>query len=474
MRPRRRIDPRRYNIGRWLRRTIATEPRPSASASSGSRATASCTPSSRGRARASWRRGPAHPLAARLVAFFAGADDEFADVELELERRLLRRLRPRPTDDPARGGRHLRRARGARGRAGRRARGRQLLRTQPALAVRPLPPRRRRRRDRLLRRPRGRLQTPTARPRRCRSLTSSATSSRRSRRGGAAAGSPSSRGSATPRASGTCAAAASSTIQLDLSSPAAARRAFTLLRELGGALRAAHLPPRRARPRRPLPAPRRCRLGLRRLFREAGVLSARLAPLRAAAQARRRPLLLPRLLPARSPARGRERLGPARSPPRAPLGEPRRERSCWRRWRGVVASSCGSPNGARHAIAYAKSGEAIADLLALAGAGEQRRFGSTSTRSSPPRARRQTGSPTPTRPTRRRTVMPPSASSSRSGASTSTGCRERSREIARLRLRHPALSLGELAGRCRPPITKAAAHHRMAVLQRIAEADDRG
>jgi DNA-binding transcriptional regulator WhiA len=43
------------------------------------------------------------------------------------------------------------------------------------------------------------------------------------------------------------------------------------------------------------------------------------------------------------------------------------------------------------------------------------------------------------------------------------------REVAVLRLRHPALSLGELASKCRPPITKAAAHHRMVVLERLAE-----
>jgi len=36
-------------------------------------------------------------------------------------------------------------------------------------------------------------------------------------------------------------------------------------------------------------------------------------------------------------------------------------------------------------------------------------------------------------------------------------------------VRHPALSLGELAAKCRPPITKAAAHHRMTALRQLAE-----
>ena len=42
-------------------------------------------------------------------------------------------------------------------------------------------------------------------------------------------------------------------------------------------------------------------------------------------------------------------------------------------------------------------------------------------------------------------------------------------EIARLRLRHPSLSLRELALRCRPPTTKSAAQRRLASLVRLAE-----
>ena len=43
------------------------------------------------------------------------------------------------------------------------------------------------------------------------------------------------------------------------------------------------------------------------------------------------------------------------------------------------------------------------------------------------------------------------------------------REVARLRVRHPTLSLRELARRCSPPATKAATHRRLAKLQRLAE-----
>jgi DNA-binding protein WhiA len=46
---------------------------------------------------------------------------------------------------------------------------------------------------------------------------------------------------------------------------------------------------------------------------------------------------------------------------------------------------------------------------------------------------------------------------------------DRLREVAELRLRHPALSLRELAGRCRPPTTKAAVHRRLARVERIAD-----
>ena len=42
-------------------------------------------------------------------------------------------------------------------------------------------------------------------------------------------------------------------------------------------------------------------------------------------------------------------------------------------------------------------------------------------------------------------------------------------ELARLRIRHPTLSIAELAGRCRPPVTKAAAYRRLRRLQALAE-----
>ena len=43
------------------------------------------------------------------------------------------------------------------------------------------------------------------------------------------------------------------------------------------------------------------------------------------------------------------------------------------------------------------------------------------------------------------------------------------RELATLRLRHPTLSIAELARRCRPPTTKASAYRRLRRLRRLAE-----
>ena len=43
------------------------------------------------------------------------------------------------------------------------------------------------------------------------------------------------------------------------------------------------------------------------------------------------------------------------------------------------------------------------------------------------------------------------------------------RELALLRLRHPTLSIAELARRCRPPLTKASAYRRLRRLQSLAE-----
>ena len=70
--------------------------------------------------------------------------------------------------------------------------------------------------------------------------------------------------------------------------------------------------------------------------------------------------------------------------------------------------------------------------------------------------------------------MPRSGSSRPRGASAPSGELERLpeplREAAALRLRHPALSLRELAERASPPATKAGMQRRLAKVVEIGEA----
>src|ERR687885_808284 len=114
----------------------------------------------------------------------------------------------------------------------------------------------------------------------------------------------------------------------------------------------------------------------------------------------------------------------------------------------------------RHAVAYAKGAEAIAGLLAAAGASDavlvfEERAVLGSTRAAANRlanadhtnlVRTSRAAHEQLRAVRRLDLdeLPPKL-----------------REIADLRLRHPTLSLRELALRCDPPATKSAAHRRL-------------
>ena len=139
----------------------------------------------------------------------------------------------------------------------------------------------------------------------CRSLTTCAPSSPRSRRRAAAAGWPRSPRSSTRRGASTCTGAARSRSTSTSRTSAVARRTFTLLRELGIQSEI------RTYRRRAFDRATRYQLHVSgdppalATLAEAGVLDARHAPARAAAQARRRTLVLPRRLPARRPARRR-------------------------------------------------------------------------------------------------------------------------------------------------------------------------
>jgi cell division protein WhiA len=126
----------------------------------------------------------------------------------------------------------------------------------------------------------------------------------------------------------------------------------------------------------------------------------------------------------------------------------------------------------RHAVAYAKGVETIADVLAFLGAHETAlRLGEGAVVAA-------------TRARANRLANADHANIVRSSRAADAQLRAirrleqrgrleelspELREIARLRSRHPTLPLRELARRCRPPTTKAAAHRRLAKLQRLAD-----
>ena len=125
-----------------------------------------------------------------------------------------------------------------------------------------------------------------------------------------------------------------------------------------------------------------------------------------------------------------------------------------------------------HAVAYAKGTETIADLLAFLGAQEAAlRLGEEAVVAA-------------TRARANRLANADHANIVRTSRAADLQLRAIRRleregrlaelapelgEIARLRVRHPTLSLRELARRCDPPATKAAAHRRLARIQRLAE-----
>jgi DNA-binding protein WhiA len=125
-----------------------------------------------------------------------------------------------------------------------------------------------------------------------------------------------------------------------------------------------------------------------------------------------------------------------------------------------------------HALVYAKAADTIADLLAFLGAHEAAlRFGERAVVAS-------------TRARANRLANADHANILRASRAADAQLRaiERLdeqgrlehlpaelREVAELRRKHPSASLRELARRLRPPATKAAAHRRLAKLQRLAE-----
>ncbi len=259
-------------------------------------------------------------------------------------------------------------------------------------------------------------------------------------------------------------------LHLDLSSAAAARRAFSLLRELG--IRSEI----RTYRRQSFDRATRYQLhvagdeaALDRLI-EAGVLDSRHAPLE-------RP---PRRVVGRACCRGaylRGALlgGGSLSGPRSPHLEFRTTSREGAEFLQYVAAAdavkVAVHERARHAIAYAKGMDAIEALLAAAGAADtvlalEERSVVAATRAEANRlanadhanlvrtsraAQRQLDAVRALQATGELKRLP-----------------ERLHEVARLRLRHPSRSLRELAAKCDPPTTKASVHRRLNKLVELA------
>jgi cell division protein WhiA len=259
-------------------------------------------------------------------------------------------------------------------------------------------------------------------------------------------------------------------LQLDVASSAVARRAFTLLRSfrIKSEIRTYRRRAFDRATRYQLHVPGRGRS--LQVLHEAGILSARLAPLD----------VPPRRVVARRCCRAAYLRGAllgagSLSGPRSPHLEIRTSTHAGASFLASLAAAGGARlavlDRGRHAVAYAKGAEPIAGVLAAAGAGnavlvleEQAVMGLTRAHAN-------------------RVANADHANLVRAGRAAHeqlqavrrlarAGRLEQLsaplREAAELRLRHPSLTLRELALKCRPPATKAAMHRRLRKLIRMA------
>jgi len=121
----------------------------------------------------------------------------------------------------------------------------------------------------------------------------------------------------------------------------------------------------------------------------------------------------------------------------------------------------------RHAVAYAKGTEPIADLLVAAGASDvvlvlEERSVVAATRADANRLANADHANLV------RTSRAAHAQLEAVGKLDLDALPDDLRELATLRLRHPTLSIAELARRCRPPASKAAAYRRLRRIQALA------
>jgi DNA-binding protein WhiA len=262
-------------------------------------------------------------------------------------------------------------------------------------------------------------------------------------------------------------------VHLDLAASAVARRAFGLVRSFGieAEIRTynRHAFDRATRYQLHVPGSRRAL----EVLNEAGVLSAQHAPLDAPPKR-----VVGRSCCRRAYLRGALLGGGSVSGPRSPHLE---IRTASRAGAELVAWAAAQEDVAlhvhdrgRHTIAYAKGAEPIADVLALAGAGDAALAIDEHAVVAEARARAN------------RIANADHANLVRASRAAHQQLRAIHqleaegrlprlsaplREIAELRLRYPSASLRELAAKCRPPTTKAAAHRRLSKLIGLAEHD---
>jgi cell division protein WhiA len=257
------------------------------------------------------------------------------------------------------------------------------------------------------------------------------------------------------------------TVELDLSSPAVARRAFSLLRGHGARSEI------RTYPRRAFDAATRFQLRVEvdaaagETLREAGVLSASGAPLE-------RP---PKRVVGRSCCRaaylrGALLGGGSLSGPRDPHLELRTASRAGAEFLAATAAQDEIPlkvaERRTHALAYAKSHDAIRDLLAEAGAGRvalhlEEHAVVAATRAHANRLANADEA---------NLVRTAAAAHRQLEAIRQLGLDAlppHLADIAELRLRYPEASLRELAAKSRPPLTRAAAHRRLHAIVDLVE-----
>jgi cell division protein WhiA len=261
------------------------------------------------------------------------------------------------------------------------------------------------------------------------------------------------------------------TVHLDVATSAVARRAFSLLRDTGVVSEI------RTYQRRAFDKATRYQLHVAgedralQVLYEAGVVTKRLAPLE----------YPPKRVVGRSCCRsaylrGALLGGGSLSGPRAPHLELRSASLAGAQFVADLVRREGANlnvlDRGRHAVAYAKGVEAIADVLVVVGASdtvlifeERAVMGSTLARAN---RLANADHANLVRVSRAAHDQLRAVGLLRERGEFAT-LSPNLQEIATLRERHPTFSLRELAVKCRPPTTKAAAHRRLRKLRRLAD-----